>query len=364
MKPYQVLASWLQTSKCEGILVTKPENIGYLTGFWGSFGVYVQLKNGARYLLTDGRYKEVATALAEKEGFEFVLFAGAVPMVLVEAVTGPIWAEDSLSMSEFKRYRRWFKQAKLKAQAGAIETLRKVKSETELDIMRAAQAHVDAALVPFLKSNLKAGVTEAQLKFKLDQALQAEGRYGLSFESIVGFSAGSALPHYESADRALKPGDNILIDCGVIDRRYCSDMTRNFVFGASSEGYKKDYAKLLQVQSEALKKVKSGVKAKSLDAFCRKGLGDLAALFVHSLGHGVGLEIHEAPTLSAGSKDVLQTGEVVTIEPGIYRPGEYGIRLEDTTIVLDDGNEVLTKTTKDLLSFNEDGPVQILLAAA
>lgn len=360
MNRFEKLDQWLLTSKCNGILVTKPENIGYLTGFWGSFGAYLQTPKG-RFLVTDGRYREIATALAKKEGFEFLLFAGEVPTILTDAISGALWVEDTLTISDFKRYRRWFKNAKLKAQSGAIESLRSIKTEPELDIMRAAQAHVDEILLPFLKTNLKLGVSEAQLKFKLDQTLRERGKFGLSFESIVGFGAGSALPHYESGDRKLKQGDNILIDCGVIDRYYCSDMTRNFCYGLPSGGYKKDYAMLLQAQKSTLNQVKAGVKAQFLDSFCREAMGKESELFVHSLGHGVGLEIHEAPTLSAKSKDVLQVHEVVTVEPGIYRPNQHGIRIEDSMIVLKDGCEVLTKTTKELLSFDEEGRVQVLL---
>jgi Xaa-Pro aminopeptidase len=139
-------------------------------------------------------------------------------------------------------------------------------------------------------------------------------------------------------------------------------MTRNFCFGLPSESYKRDYAMLLQAQKNTLNQVEAGAKAKALDLFCRKQMGKASELFVHSLGHGVGLEIHEAPTLSARSKDVLQTNEVVTVEPGIYRPNEYGIRIEDSLIVGTDGAEILTKTTKELLSFDEDGSVKVLVA--
>ena len=363
MKPYQRLAAWLKTSKCNGILVTKPENIGYLTGFWGSFGVYLQTPKG-RWLLTDGRYKEIATVLAKKNNFELVLFTGESPTDFTKHVSGPVWAEDTMTIAEFKHYRRCFKESKLKGQYGAVENLRKVKTPQELKIMQAAQKHVDGTLVPFLQQHLKTGVTELQLKFKLDQALQAEGKYGLSFDSIIGFGPGSALPHYNSGNRKLELGHNILIDCGVVDRKYCSDMTRNFVFGTPGNDYVKDYETLLQAQCETLKKVKAGIKTKTLDTFCRKKMGDTVEFFTHSLGHGVGLEIHEAPTLSSRSKDILQTGEVVTIEPGIYRSGHYGIRIEDCVIVKDTGCEVLTKTTKDLLSFNEFGEMQSIIKAA
>ena len=364
MRPFQALDQWLQQNEYQALLVTKPENIGYLTDFWGSFGVYLQTSSGARVLLTDGRYQETATALASARGYEFSLYQGGVPEAFTALTKANLAVEDSLTLAEFKKFENWFNRSTLTPESGVIEDLRRVKSETELNLMREAQAQVEAVLIPFLKANLKFGITEAQLKFKLDQTLRAEGRYGLSFESIVGFGAGSALPHYLSGDRPLDFGDNILIDCGVIDRHYCSDMTRNFIFGEGSKGYLADYTTLLQVQNKTLQQVKSGVKARDLDLGCREGLGDLAALFVHSLGHGVGLEIHEAPTLSKKSEDRLQTNEVVTIEPGIYKPDQYGIRIEDTTIVQPNGNKVLTQTTKDLLSFDEAGAVQTLLANA
>jgi len=364
MKPFESLHKWLQTASCEAILVTKPENIGYLTGFWGSFGVYLQSASGERVLLSDGRYQEIASDLATQAGFRFELFKGGTPTALVDLVSESLIVEDTLTLAQFEKYKQWFEGVRLKSESGVIENLRRVKNDTELQIMREAQAHVDSILVDFVKANVSAGITEQQLKFKLDQALQAEGRYGLSFDSIVGFGPGSALPHYESGNRPLKQGDNILIDCGVVDRHYCSDMTRNFVFGAASAAYKKDYAVLLQNQEKTLQAVRSGVEAKALDLQCRDGLGDLSALFIHSLGHGVGLEIHEAPILSVRSEGMLQVGEVVTVEPGIYKAGEYGIRIEDSAIVQPSGNEVLTKTTKDLLSFDEAGNVQVLVKAA
>lgn len=364
MKPFQSLHKWLQTASYEAILVTKPENIGYLTGFWGSFGAYLQTLSGERVLLTDGRYQAVATALAAKSGFKFELFKGGVPTEFVDLVSQSLIVEDTLTLAQFEKYQQWFAGVRLNSQPAVIENLRRVKTTSERQIMQEAQAHVDSILVDFIKVNVKRGITEQQLKFKLDQALQAEGRYGLSFDSIIGFGPGSALPHYQSGDRPLKHGDNILVDCGVIDRHYCSDMTRNFVFGSADKNYEKDYDTLLQNQVKALSGVRSGVETKALDLQCREGLGDLADLFIHSLGHGVGLEIHEAPTLSVRSQDVLQTNEVVTIEPGIYKAGKYGIRIEDSAIVQQHGSEVLTKTTKDLLSFDEAGKVRTLVKAA
>ena len=364
MKPYEKLGAWLQGSGYEAILVTKSENIGYLSGFWGSFGAYLQTKSGERRLLTDGRYQELATDLGAAEGFEFILFSGETPTDFTGENLKSIAVESSMTLAALERYQGWFDETELKSETGVVEQLRRVKSAAELDIMRAAQAHVDDVLVPLLQAELRNGITERGLKFKLDQALQAEGRYGLSFDSIVAFGPGSALPHYHSGERELKPGMNILIDCGVVDRHYCSDMTRNFVFGEASSKYLEDYAMLLDKQQQALLGVKSGVEAKTIDLACRDRLAERAELFIHSLGHGVGLEIHEAPTLSKRSEDVLQTHEVVTVEPGIYRAGEYGIRIEDMLIVLPGGSEILTQTTKDLLSFDERGRVHAVANAS
>jgi len=357
------LQAWLKASKFDGILVTKAENIVYLTGFWGSFGVYLQTSKGG-WLLTDGRYSEQATSLAKKNGFNFVLFSGSDISAFTKHAKGILAIEDTQTVAELKRHRRWFKGIKLKAVSNTVETLRQVKTKNELQHMRDAQAHVDKVLLPFLEANLGAGLTEQALKFKLDQTLQAEGKYGLSFETIVGFGPGSAQPHYISGPRKLKSGDNILIDCGVVHKHYCSDMTRNFVYGEPKAEYKADYEQLLTAQTKTLAKVKAGVKAASLDKFCRQQVGELAELFTHSLGHGVGLEIHESPTLSSRSKDILQAGQVVTVEPGIYRAEQYGIRIEDNCIVTKFKPEILTQTTKNLLSFDEAGSVQSIIKAA
>ncbi|NCP66838.1 aminopeptidase P family protein [bacterium] len=360
MKNTDNLAKWLKNSEWDAFLVTNPQNIGYLTNFWGSFGLYLQTRSG-KYLLTDGRYSEVATTLTD---VEFIEYKGGIPEDFINKVRGKIAVEDTLTLAQFKNYEAWFKDSHLEPVAGVVEKLRRQKNNSELQIMRAAQMQTDKVLIPFLQQHLRVGISERQLKFKLDQALQAEGRFGLSFDSIIGFGPGSALPHYISGERALKDGDNILIDCGVIDRHYCSDMTRNFVFGKPSESYLKEFKDLLSAQIKTLKAVKAGVETANLDKMCRDELGDLAEFFKHSLGHGVGIEIHEAPTLSARSKEVLQVGDVITIEPGVYRPGHYGIRIEDCVIVEDSGFECLTKTTKDLLSFSENGGVQVLVTSA
>jgi len=353
-----MLKDWLKNNpKYHSFLVSKPENIRYLTGFQGSFGWFLA---GQDILISDGRYSETAKQLA----VDFQLFDADFIKNFGDSITGKIACEDSLSLVQFNRLEKYFPKAKFTPQSGVVETLRRVKTDPEITKIATAQSHVDQVLLPFLKENLKTGVTEQALNFKLQQALQDQGKYGLSFPSIVAFGPHSSRPHHTSTNRKLKLGDNILIDCGVTFDGYCSDMTRNFIFGESSPEYLDKYKLLLDAQQRTQQKIIAGASTKNLDEFCRKALGDQSAYFTHSLGHGVGLEIHELPTLSTRSKDTLQVGEIVTNEPGLYYPEKFGIRIEDLLVVTESEPRVLSQFVKDLLSFDENGQVRPLVKAA
>ena len=212
----------------DGFLITEPNNIFWLSGFDGSFGKILCLKNGTKYLISDGRYTEIGQKIAEKNGFEFVLYNAEFKTEFAGKFSGNIGVESSLSLFEFEKLKQTFPACTLMPQTNMIEAFRRAKTAIEIYKIRQAQAHVDQILIPFLKENLRLGITEAQLNFKLQQALQDQGKYGLSFPSIVAFAGNSAKPHAVSGDTKLKLGDNILVDCGVTLDHYCSDMTRNF----------------------------------------------------------------------------------------------------------------------------------------
>jgi len=203
---------------------------------------------------------------------------------------------------------------------------------------------------------VKVGVTEKELAFKLECLLKSEGKFSLAFESIVAFGANSAIPHHEPSNKKLELNQNILVDCGASFNRYCSDTTRNFWFGEINDKKFKEYSikfeALLEAQSKTLARYKNNAKIDEIDKFCRAELRDEAEFFSHSLGHGVGTEIHEQPTIRSNSKQKLHINDVVTCEPGVYYEGKFGIRIEDLVVITDYQPKILSRVDKDLVVCN------------
>lgn len=344
------LQHWLSNaSDVEGFLVTKKENVFWLTGFSGSLGLYLQLRSGEKFLISDARYGERVKELAKENEMEFVLLDDEFRTNFGEKIIGSLAVEDSVSLAQLERVRKLFPQAKFNPQKNGLEHLRRQKNGEEIKLITIAQRHVNNLLQPFLKANAKDGITEKELAFRLEGALRHKGEFELAFPSIVAFNSNSAIPHHEPNGTKLKVGDNILIDCGVKCQGYCSDVTRNFAFRGVNEEYQKAHQNLLQIQEKALGKFVPGKKAVEIDEFVRRELGPDKEFFTHSLGHGVGLEIHELPRISKESESILQENEVVTCEPGIYFPGKFGIRIEDLLVIRKDKPEILSKLTKDLV---------------
>lgn len=220
-----------------------------------------------------------------------------------------------------------------------------------------AQSHVDAILESLLPRILIIGVSEKEVADHLETAICAEGAFELSFPSIVAFSEGAAEPHHEpQANRLLRPGDTILIDCGAKYNGWCSDVTRMFSLGEPSPLFLEKYNKVLQIHEEALQQFLPGKKVTELDQFVREQLSEDAQYFIHGLGHGVGKEVHEAPRITSIFKktpapkvpEILEEGMVVTCEPGLYYPNWFGIRIEDILVIRAGRPEVLSRTSRAL----------------
>jgi Xaa-Pro aminopeptidase len=341
----------------QNFLITKSENIFWLTGFAGSFGFVIKTKN-TTYLITDGRYAEKAEKIchsdpanAGEESLTFILYDKDFKKNFGKTLKGKFSCEATLSLSEFKRYKSLFPNINFSPKSQIIERLRRTKTNEEITKTKTAQDHIDKILAPFLKANTKAGVTEKQLAFNLEHTIRNEGKFNLAFDAIVGFGENSAIPHHSPSERRLKDGDNILIDCGAKYQGYHSDMTRNFVWGNLNLEYKNKFNLCLRAQTETLAQYKPGQPIAALEQECRKILNEESQYFTHSLGHGVGLEIHELPTVSnrTPAKEKLKAGDIVTCEPGIYYPGKFGIRIEDILVITEKGHEVLSKTPKQLI---------------
>ncbi len=354
----KLIRDWCVSDELSGVILTKIENIFYLTEFWGSFAFMVITEDGA-FLLTDGRYAGKVKNLSLPDGIEFVLFNAENIKDFGVKFTKKLGLEGSSSLKQKTQFEKWFPSAELETFSNNIDQIRRVKSSAEISCINAAQSFVDTLLIDFLSENLRAGISEKELCFYLETQLRDKGKKGLSFDAIVAFGENSSIPHHEPGGRTLKSGDNILIDCGVTHQRYCSDVTRNYVFGAPQQAYVQDYFDLLDIQKQLLSLYKAGKKIANVDQFCRDLMKDKSAFYTHSLGHGVGLEIHEMPGISTRNlDDTFLLNEVVTCEPGWYFPERYGIRIEDLVVIGEEESLVLSEITKDLLSFSETGEVK------
>jgi Xaa-Pro aminopeptidase len=333
------------------LLVSKPANVRYLTGFSGSYGALLLLHDRTLFF-TDGRYQHQAQA--EVPGAEVVLAAddlvGAVGSVVRAAGGGLGFEPAGLTWGEGQRLRAAVPGQSVAPAPALVEELREVKDERELAAMREAARLGSEALEGLLPS-LRAGVTERQVAVDLELAMRRLGGDGLAFDSIVAFGEQAAEPHHHPGDRPLAGGDLVKLDFGARVDGYCADMTRTVVLGRASQRQREVYEVVRGAQTAGLDCLRAGVPAAEVDRACREpiteaGLGDA---FTHPTGHGIGLEIHEAPRLRPGARNRIAAGTPVTIEPGVYLPGFGGVRIEDLAVARPDGHELLTTAPKELL---------------
>jgi len=232
-----------------------------------------------------------------------------------------------------------------------VERTRMVKDEEELKQIRAAVA-LGAKLFDRALEVLKPGAKETEVAAEMELAARRAGAAEMSFPTIIASGARSALPHGRASNQAIASGAFVVCDFGVILGGYCSDQTRTVWVGSASDEARKAYEAVKEAQQAAVEAVRPGVTVGEVDESARKVLrkAGLGRYFTHSTGHGVGLEIHEAPRVASGQKEVLQPGMVITIEPGVYFPGKWGVRIEDMVAVTAGGHEQLTPTSKDFLA--------------
>ena len=341
----------LNAHDCDGLIVSHPAHITWATGLVSS-NALLYLGADVSIVITDGRYKEAAAKLqakvviANQENLAHALR----PHLGSDKRIG--YQSEYVSVDELKQLETELSGCELVALPGILREQVATKHAIELAAIERAQSITDAAFNEVL-GLLKPGVTERAIAAELVYRQLQHGADGLSpeFWPIVAFGANSALPHAHAGETKLKPGDVVLLDFGCTVQGYCSDMTRTVVCGEPSDEFRKVYGVVLRAQEAALAVIKAGVAAKTVDAVARNlitaaGYGDR---FGHGLGHAVGLEIHEWPTLNPRSKDVLPPKTVVTIEPGIYLPGKFGVRIEDMVYVGRDEVRNLTKSPKELI---------------
>ena len=352
------LRARLAAEAVEAIAITHVPNVRYATGILGVFDdepAHVALVTAEdAVLFTDSRFVTAATLAAESTPWRVELASDGVSAAACKALadTGAkgLALESTLSHGRFLAFAEKFGGEVVSAD-GWIETLRAVKDPDEIAAIEAAQALTDRAFDYLLADVVRAGVTEREIALELEFYLRREGSEGVAFPPIVASGPNSALPHAVAGYRALARGDFVVLDFGARVGGYCSDMTRTVVVEAASEEQRAIYSAVLDANTAGASAVAAGKLGSEIDSAARDvivsaGYGEF---FGHGLGHGVGLEVHEAPGLGAKSTHPVPLGSVITIEPGIYVPGMGGVRIEDLAVVDAQGARVLTRSTKDLL---------------
>jgi Xaa-Pro aminopeptidase len=354
------LRSRFDAASIDALLITNLTNVRYLTGFTGSAGILAVTEHGA-LLVTDGRYRtqsaeqlgqsgvadDVRLAIGGGDDQHAALLAELGTQARVGLEAGHVtWAQATAWTERIAR--------DPVATAGLVEGLREIKDAGEIDRMRHAALIADTALGEVLPSLAETGstpITEEQFALSLDGTMRALGAESVAFETIVAAGENSAKPHHHPSGRVILEGDPVVIDFGATFEGYRSDMTRTFVVGGEPTG---GLAEIFDVvrrsQAAGVAAVRPGAVASEVDATCRTliteaGYGER---FEHSTGHGVGLDIHEAPWVAARGDAILEPGTVVTVEPGVYVAGIGGVRIEDTLVVTQHGAERLTNFTKDV----------------
>jgi Xaa-Pro aminopeptidase len=336
----------------DGFLVTSISNRRYLTGFTGTAGVALITGEEAIFI-TDFRY--VDQAKEQAQGFNVVQHTGPIGETIANelqrlGVKRLGFEQDHVTFATYRGYQERFTQSELVPVSGVVERLRMIKDSEELAIIRQAVDIVDHTYEHILKF-IKPGMKEIEVANELEFHMRKQGASSSSFDIIVASGYRSALPHGVASDKVIEKGDFVTLDFGALYKGYISDMTRTFAMGEPSPKLKEIYDVCLQAQLLGVGNIKAGLTGKQSDALCRdyiasKGYGEY---FGHSTGHGIGLDVHEGPGLSMKVDVTLEPGMVVTIEPGIYLSGIGGVRIEDDVVITETGNEILTKSTKELL---------------
>ena len=357
------LREQLASTGLDALLVGHLPNIRYLCGFTGSAGFLLMTGTGSVFF-TDVRYD--TQARDEVKDAKVIIARKAVVKTLGEWIGGhrkrprgwTIGVEaEHMAVAERKRLADLLPPGlRLRNAPAMVERARMVKEDAELELIRAA-VRLGATLFDRALEVLRPGVRETEVAAEMEYAARRTGAEEMSFPTIIASGVRSALPHGRATQQAIAPGGFVVCDFGVILAGYCSDQTRTVWVGAASgakaeiEEARLAYESVKQAQESAIAVVRPGVSVGEVDAAARKVLrkAGLGRYFTHSTGHGVGLEIHEAPRVSAGQKEVLRPGMVITIEPGVYFPGKWGVRIEDMVAVREGGCEVLTPTSKDFL---------------
>ena len=349
----RALRSAISRQGLAALVVTNPKDWYYLTGFTGDSGVLVILLRESA-LITDGRF--MAQAREETSGVQILAQQAAPLPTAVELLRRKRAARvgfhpSELTVAQLAVLRKaGGSRVRWSAAAGLVEALRMRKEPVEIARIRKA-ARLTATVLQDVLPLLRPGVREIEIAAEIDHQMRLLGASGPAFETIVAFGERSAYPHARPSSRRLRKNELVVLDLGAILGHYCGDLTRTVFAGRAPERVRRWHRAVQQAQAAAVAAVRVGVPCGEVDAAARRVLASsrLDQYFVHSTGHGLGLEVHEAPRIARGQKQALAAGNVITIEPGVYVPGVGGIRIEDDVVVHADRAEMLTRVTRDLI---------------
>lgn len=355
------------------ILISDPSNLYYYTGFTGGEAILVlPVESGEGYVITDSRYYEqvekecpkLTLVRMEKRGYcdtikdvfvklcEDMLERNALFTYSTNEANSSIMVaiEESMNLSWYIKLMDMCEGYEFKLATEWINACRMVKDCEEIEKIRQAEAIGDAAFT-YILSMIKPGVSEADIALELEFFMKKQGAAKLSFDTIVASGPNSSMPHAQVTNRKIQCGDFVTMDFGCVYQGYCSDMTRTVAVGQPSEKMKKVYDIVLQANLRAMEGIREGVACNVIDALARDYIAECGygSYFGHGLGHGVGLDIHEEPRFSPKCDVITMENMVITDEPGIYLPGQFGVRIEDLIVVKKDGYEKLSMSEKELI---------------
>ncbi|HEV2400872.1 MAG TPA: Xaa-Pro peptidase family protein [Candidatus Sulfotelmatobacter sp.] len=354
----QKLREHLATTRFDGLLVSHLPNVRYLCGFTGSAGLLLVQEKGSTFF-TDVRYD--IQAHEEVRAAKVVIARKAPIVALAEFLTRrrkrsrrlTIGLEsEHFTIAEKKRLTQLRPGGiRLKDAPSMVERFRMVKDDDEIALIKDA-VQLGARIYDRALEVLRPGIKEVEVAAEMELAARRGGAEAMSFETIIASGPRSALPHGRASAQPIAASGFVVCDFGVILSGYCSDQTRTVWVGSVSDEARHAYSAVREAQQAAIDAVRPGISVGQVDAAARKTLRNagLGRFFTHSTGHGVGLEIHESPRVADGQKEILQPGMVITIEPGVYFPGKWGVRIEDMVVVTAGGREVLTPTGKEFLA--------------
>lgn len=335
--------------KIDGLIFLNMSNVRYLSGFTGSEGVLL-ISGAKKILLVDGRY--TLQAVLEAAGTQIIecrdKVEGIVQAIKKYKLKRVGFEADSITLELYNKLTSVAPQNIFVALTDELRLIRACKDKDEIIHLKKA-AEIASSAIYMLLGQIKPGFTEKEMALQLEINARKSGADGIAFETIVAAGENSSFPHARPTDRKIKKRDFIVIDFGVKYKGYCSDETCTIAFGKLTDRQKNAYQIVKDAHDHALAGIKAGIPALDIDRRARSVFGKkYGRYFVHGTGHGVGLEVHEAPRLSPISCDVLMPGMVVTVEPGLYIPGFWGVRIEDTVLVKKNSCEKFTKMDKEL----------------